>query len=195
MAEFTARLGGIEAAFRVAGDLAKAANGNTPSRLTFQRFVLAALLDEVLEAATARLRVMTRNRYELVRRREPGDQRSAGGLDLDVLDQNTGRQRPAHSLSGGEGFLASLALALGLSDVVQRHAGGIQLDALFIDEGFGSLDSEALELAIDTLKALQAGGRSVGIISHVDELKQQIPAGIRVEAGLSGSHVHIAGAP
>ncbi len=195
LAEFTARLGGIEAAFRVAGDLAKAANGNTPSRLTFQRFVLAALLDEVLEAATARLRVMTRNRYELVRRREPGDQRSAGGLDLDVLDQNTGRQRPAHSLSGGEGFLASLALALGLSDVVQRHAGGIQLDALFIDEGFGSLDSEALELAIDTLKALQAGGRSVGIISHVDELKQQIPAGIRVEAGLSGSHVHIAGAP
>ena len=136
---------------------------------------------------------MTRNRYALVRRLDPTDRRMAAGLDLDVSDAHTGRARPAHSLSGGEGFLASLALALGLSDVVQRHAGGIQLDTLFIDEGFGSLDNEALELAIDTLMALQNSGRSVGIISHVDELKQQVRAGIRVEAGLAGSTVQVIG--
>ncbi len=191
--ELQQHLGAIEAEFRVTGALAQIANGGTASRLTFQRFVLATLLDEVLEAATARLAIMTRNRYALVRRLDPTDRRMAAGLDLDVSDAHTGRARPAHSLSGGEGFLASLALALGLSDVVQRHAGGIQLDTLFIDEGFGSLDNEALELAIDTLMALQNSGRSVGIISHVDELKQQVRAGIRVEAGLAGSTVQVIG--
>ncbi len=194
LAEWAEQLGDIETQYRVTGALAQIANGvSTSSRLTFQRFVLATLLDEVLAAATARLQTMTRNRYELVRRLDPVDGRKAAGLDLDVTDAYTGRSRPAHSLSGGEGFMASLALALGLSDVVQRHAGGIQLDTLFIDEGFGSLDTEALELAIDTLMGLQAGGRSVGIISHVDELKQQIRAGICVESSLRGSTVRITG--
>jgi exonuclease SbcC len=184
-------LGDLEERYRVMGDLAAVANGRNGANLTFQRYVLAALLDDVLLQASLRLRAMSRNRYTLQRSQAVADGRRAAGLDLEVLDDYTGRVRPASTLSGGEGFLASLALALGLSDVVQGYAGGIQLDTLFIDEGFGSLDPESLDLAMKTLIDLRQQGRRVGIISHVDELKREIACGIEVRASPGGSSVHI----
>ena len=183
--------GAIEAEYRVVGHLAEVANGNNGRNLTFQRYVLAALLDDVLRAASERLAAMSRGRYRLQRREELADARRAGGLDLEVFDEYTGRSRPAGTLSGGEGFMASLSLALGLSDVVQGYAGGVQLDTLFIDEGFGSLDPEALDLAMKVLIDLQQRGRSVGVISHVEEMKQQIDVAIEVVQGVRGSHVRI----
>jgi exonuclease SbcC len=123
----------------------------------------------------------------LQRVREQGDQRMAGGLDLEVFDHDTGTTRPANTLSGGEGFLASLSLALGLADVVQSRAGGIQLDTLFVDEGFGTLDPESLDFAIRTLLDLQQAGRLVGIISHVTELRERIDVRLEVRPGVAGS--------
>ncbi|WP_454743077.1 AAA family ATPase [Cupriavidus necator] len=183
----------IEARFAVLGRLAEVANGNNPRRMTFQRFVLATLLDEVLEAASARLLAMSRGRYVLQRVREQGDQRSAGGLDIEVFDYDTGAARPANTLSGGEGFLASLSLALGLADVVQSRAGGIQLDTLFVDEGFGTLDPESLDFAIRTLLDLQQAGRLVGIISHVTELRERIDVRLEVRPGVGGSRAVLTG--
>ncbi|WER49742.1 SMC family ATPase [Cupriavidus sp. WKF15] len=179
----------IEARYAILGRLAEVANGNNPRRMTFQRFVLATLLDEVLEAASVRLLAMSRGRYTLQRVREQADQRSAGGLDLEVFDYDTGAARPANTLSGGEGFLASLSLALGLADVVQSRAGGIQLDTLFVDEGFGTLDPESLDFAIRTLLDLQQAGRLVGIISHVAELRERIDVRLEVRPGTAGSRV------
>ncbi|SIR38251.1 exonuclease SbcC [Aromatoleum tolulyticum] len=186
-------LGGIEDRYRVMGHLAAIANGDNSRKLTFQRFVLAALLDDVLRQASLRLKAMSCGRYTLQRRTDVADARKASGLDLEVFDDYTGRARPASTLSGGEGFMASLSLALGLSDVVQSYAGGIQLDTLFIDEGFGSLDPESLDMAMKALIDLQQKGRMVGIISHVDELKRQIDTGIEVSLGAAGSHVRIRG--
>ncbi|EYS97709.1 DNA repair exonuclease [Cupriavidus sp. SK-4] len=183
----------IEARYAVLGRLAEVANGNNPRRMTFQRFVLATLLDEVLEAASARLLAMSRGRYVLQRVREQADQRSAGGLDIEVFDHDTGAARPANTLSGGEGFLASLSLALGLADVVQSRAGGIQLDTLFVDEGFGTLDPESLDFAIRTLLDLQQAGRLVGIISHVTELRERIDVRLEVRPGVGGSRVLMSG--
>nr|WP_315595917.1 SMC family ATPase [uncultured Cupriavidus sp.] len=177
----------VETRYAVLGRLSEVANGNNPRRMTFQRFVLATLLDEVLEAASLRLLRMSRGRYALQRVREQGDQRVAGGLDLAVFDHDTGSARPANTLSGGEGFLASLSLALGLADVVQSRAGGIQLDTLFVDEGFGTLDPESLDFAIRTLLDLQQAGRLVGIISHVSELRERIDVRLEVRPGVSGS--------
>ena len=114
--------------------------------------------------------------------------RAAGGLDLEIFDQYTGATRAVSTLSGGESFLAALALALGLSDVVQGYSGGTRLDAIFIDEGFGSLDPEALDHAIRALKDLQQTGRLVGIISHVAELKECIDARLELTSSQSGSH-------
>ncbi len=184
MAQQSAELDGT---YGLIGGLAAAARGDNPQRLSFQRFVLAALLDEVLDVASTRLVEMSSGRYRLVRRTVPADQRRASGLELDVHDDWSGRTRPAATLSGGEGFLAALALALATADVVQRHAGGIRLDAVFIDEGFGSLDEEALDRAIDVLMALGRDGRLVGVISHVSELRRRIDCRLEVTAGRSGS--------
>jgi DNA repair protein SbcC/Rad50 len=185
--------GAIEAEYRVVGHLADIANGDNGRRLTFQRYVLAALLDDVLGAASLRLKAMSRGRYLLQRREDVADARRAGGLDLEVFDDYTGRTRPASTLSGGEGFMASLSLALGLSDVVQAYAGGVQLDTLFIDEGFGSLDPESLDMAMKALIDLQQHGRTVGVISHVEEMKQQIDLAIEVVQGVRGSRVRLKG--
>ena len=155
--------------------------------MSFQRYVLATLLEEVLVATTLRLTVMSRGRYEIRRKLLATDQRSAAGLDLEVFDQYTGSTRAISTLSGGESFLASLALALGLSDVVQSYAGGIRLDAIFVDEGFGTLDSEALDSALLALQDLQKAGRMVGIISHVAELRERVDARLELKAGRSGS--------
>ncbi|NMG00682.1 SMC family ATPase [Aromatoleum toluolicum] len=193
LADIRRELGDIEDRYRVMGHLAAIANGDNSRKLTFQRFVLAALLDDVLGQASLRLKAMSRGRYTLQRRMDVADARKASGLDLEVFDDYTGRARPASTLSGGEGFMASLSLALGLSDVVQSYAGGIQLDTLFIDEGFGSLDPESLDMAMKALIDLQQKGRMVGIISHVDELKRQIDTGIEISLGAAGSHVQIRG--
>lgn len=186
--------GAIEAEYRVVGHLSDVANGDNGRNLTFQRYVLAALLDDVLRAASLRLKAMSRGRYLLQRREDVADARRAAGLDLEVFDDYTGRARPASTLSGGEGFMASLALALGLSDAVQAYAGGVQLDTLFIDEGFGSLDPESLDMAMKALIDLQQRGRTVGVISHVEEMKQQIDAAIEVVQGAGGSRVRMRGA-
>ncbi len=164
------------------------ARGEEGDRVSFERFVQGAILDEVLISASERLRRMSKQRYALRRATVSTDLRKAGGLQLEITDSHTGRARAVSSLSGGEGFQASLALALGLSDVVQRHAGGIRLDTVFIDEGFGSLDSEALDLALRTLEDLNQGGRLVGLISHLEEVKARIPARLEVTPGPGGSH-------
>ncbi|BDU68477.1 nuclease SbcCD subunit C [Geothrix oryzae] len=173
---------------RAAASLARVARGEEGDRVSFERFVQGAILDEVLISASERLRRMSKQRYALRRATVSTDLRKAGGLQLEITDSHTGRARAVSSLSGGEGFQASLALALGLSDVVQRHAGGIRLDTVFIDEGFGSLDSEALDLALRTLEDLNQGGRLVGLISHLEEVKARIPARLEVTPGPGGSH-------
>jgi exonuclease SbcC len=178
----------LEARHALLRQVSDVANGANEQRMSFQRYVLATLLEEVLVAATLRLKVMSRGRYEMRRRVEAVNQRTAAGLDLEVFDHYTGSSRGVSTLSGGESFLASLALALGLSDVVQSYAGGIRLDAIFVDEGFGTLDSESLDFAIRALKDLQQAGRVVGIISHVAELKEWIDARLELKAGPEGSH-------
>jgi len=177
-----------EAEYQVLGDLAKISNGDNPLGLTFQRFVLGALLDDITIAATERLKLMSKGRYHLRRTMDRARKNAAGGLELEVFDTYTGFQRPVTTLSGGETFLASLSLALGLADVVQSYAGGISLDTIFVDEGFGSLDPESLDFAIKTLIDLQKDGRLVGIISHVPELKERIDARLEVLSTGKGSH-------
>jgi len=177
----------LRSRYSALGDIAKKANGDNPLRLTFQRFVLAAFLDNVLELASVSLRKMSKGRYHLRRAEESQDKRSAGGLDLVVFDAQTGVERAVSTLSGGESFLASLALALGLAEVVQHYAGGIKLDAIFIDEGFGTLDADALDLAISTLLELRHGGRMVGVISHVTELRERIQTQLEIQTTRQGS--------
>ena len=183
----------LEERYSLLKEVSEVANGANAQRMSFQRYVLATLLEEVLATTSIRLRVMSRGRYEIRRRIDPVDQRAAAGLDLEIFDQYTGTTRGVSTLSGGESFLASLALALGLSDVVQSYAGGIRLDAIFVDEGFGSLDPESLDFAIRALKDLQQAGRMVGIISHVAELKEWIDARLELKATQAGSVASFAG--
>lgn len=183
-----ARCTSVEERYGVVGRLAQVADGGNAQRLSFQRFVLASRLDEVLDVASQRLVKMTAGRYAL-RRREVVDHRGrAGGLEIDVDDNETGKVRAARTLSGGEGFLAALALSLATAEVVTAHAGGIRLDAIFVDEGFGSLDDEALDRALGTLLSLREEGRMVGVISHVAELRERIPVRLEVKRGDVGSH-------
>lgn len=171
------------------GRLNDLANGGEQGfkNVTFERYVLGAILDEVVYAANLRLQKMSRSRYSLERSDYTGGGRGKQGLDLAVMDAFTGQSRPANTLSGGETFLASMALALGLADVIQSYAGGIHMDTMFIDEGFGTLDPDTLELAMETLVQLQSSGRLIGMISHVPELKTRIPAHLEVTRGDEGS--------
>ena len=171
------------------GRLNDLANGGEQGfkNVTFERYVLGAILDEVVYAANLRLQKMSRSRYSLERYDYTGGGRGKQGLDLAVMDAFTGQSRPANTLSGGETFLASMALALGLADVIQSYAGGIHMDTMFIDEGFGTLDPDTLELAMETLVQLQSSGRLIGMISHVPELKTRIPAHLEVTRGDEGS--------
>ncbi len=182
-----------EQELQVVGKLSEVANGKNERRITFQRFVLSSLLDHVTLMANERLRRMSEGRYTLRRAEALADLRFSGGLDLEVFDSFSGEQRSVKTLSGGEMFLASLCMALGLADVVQSYTGGIRLDSVFIDEGFGSLDSETLDHAIETLVALQKGGRMVGLISHVPELRERIDVRLDVRPGRRGSTVHLVG--
>lgn len=169
--------------------LSKIANGSgyQGSKLSFSRFLLGRLLDEILQVASGRLAIMSEGRYQLTRKLDQSNKQSAFGLDIELVDAYTGQKRPVNTFSGGEGFLASLSLALGLSEVVQNNAGGIHLDTLFIDEGFGSLNDEALEQAINVLTALSGNGRLVAVISHVSELKERIDAQLVVRKTSKGS--------
>lgn len=179
----------LEAEYKVIGTLSEVANGQTGNKISLQRFVLSVLLDDVLIQASQRLTHMSKGRYQLVRKEDRAKGNKASGLELEVEDGYSGKTRAVATLSGGESFMAALSLALGLSDVVQSYAGGIKLDTLFIDEGFGSLDQESLDLAITTLIDLQATGRMIGIISHVSELKEQMHLRLDVMSGRDGSHI------
>ncbi|MEZ5110077.1 MAG: SMC family ATPase [Microbacteriaceae bacterium] len=187
-----ARRGGavaeLDAEHALIEGLANAVAGRAPNthRMKLEAFVLAAELEEIVEAANRRLAIMSGERYRLEHSDELAARGKQSGLGLAVLDQHTGRLRPTHSLSGGETFLASLALALGLAEVVSARAGGITLDTLFIDEGFGSLDGATLEIAMATLDDLRQGGRVVGLISHVEAMKEQIHAHLLVDVAPQG---------
>jgi exonuclease SbcC len=132
---------------------------------------------------------MTNSRYELERVTKVSDARTKGSLDIEVIDHYTGKKRSVKSLSGGESFKAALSLAFGLADIIQNYAGGFEIDTLFIDEGFGSLDTESLEQALMTLTTLTENNRLIGIISHVDELKERIDNQIIIEKGNQGSRI------
>ncbi|WP_187993071.1 AAA family ATPase [Vibrio harveyi] len=181
----------LEDEYKVFGTLYDVASGKTGSRISLHRFVLGVLLDDVLIQASQRLSLMSKGRYILARKTEGFKGAAGRGLDLVVEDSYTGKTRDVATLSGGESFMAALALALGLSDVVQSYSGGIRLDTLFIDEGFGSLDPESLDLAIQTLVDLQQTGRMIGVISHVSELNEQMAQRIDVEPSRLGSTVSV----
>ncbi|UZE95355.1 AAA family ATPase [Alkalimarinus alittae] len=183
----------LESEYKVYGTLSDVANGQTGNKISLQRFVLSVLLDDVLIEASHRLNNMSKGRYLLIRKEERAKGNKASGLELEVEDAYTGKTRSVATLSGGESFMAALSLALGLSDVVQAYAGGIKLETLFIDEGFGSLDQESLDLAIKTLIDLQSSGRMIGIISHVSELRDQMALRIDVHSSASGSHIFVKG--
>ncbi len=156
--------------------LSKTANGGFAGkeRLSFETYIQQVYFEKILYYANRRLYTMTGARYEMVRREAADNLSKKSGLDIDVLDHDNGKQRDVKSLSGGETFLASLALALGLSDVVQMTSGGVRLDAMFIDEGFGSLDEGTLDTAIEALLKIAEGDRIIGIISHVKELRDRV---------------------
>ncbi|KAA9111514.1 AAA family ATPase [Microbacterium rhizomatis] len=181
IAALTAEAGVIE---RLANSVA----GRAPNtrKMNLETFVLAAELEEIVAAANERLDEMTQGRYRLRHTDAKAARGAASGLGIDVVDAFTGQPRPVQSLSGGETFLASLALALGLAEVVTARAGGIRLDTLFIDEGFGSLDADTLDVAMRTLDELRQGGRVVGVISHVEAMKDQLPAQLTVRTGPHG---------
>ena len=180
----------IEEELTLLGLLADQVAGKIPPKVSLERFFLAQRLEEVLIAASQRMKVLSNNRF-ILRREELGKTDAAkAGLDLKVFDSHTGQERPVVSLSGGQMFLASLSMALGLAEVVQQRSGGVNLEALFIDEGFGSLDEETMQLALKVINELRAD-RMVGIISHVGELKDQIKERIEVTATDKGSHVNL----
>lgn len=177
-------------------NLAAAARGDTlggyENQVDLVSYVLGAEFERILQSASLHLDRMSEGRYGMVfsDHRAKGS-RSGGGLNLEITDTWTGEPREASSLSGGESFLASLSLALGLAEVVQANNGGIELDTLFIDEGFGTLDAETLDMVMGTIESLRDSGRTIGLISHVEEMKNRIPAQIVVEKGQNGSSVRV----
>ena len=183
----------LEKEYQITKELSGVANGNLEGKAKqeFVTYVLAYHFEKILQMANIRLNKMSNGRYEFLRPDYAINLQSAAGLDLEVFDTYTGKCRSAKTLSGGESFKASLALALGLSEVVSNRAGGVQIETLFIDEGFGSLDSESLEQAIGVLNDLKEGNRLIGIISHVNELKEKINNKIVIKKGSNGSSLSI----
>ena len=189
--EKIAKISDLSVTFGYVKDLENAAKGVNSERIVFEHYVLAAYFEDILVAANLRLSAMTNSRYELRKVSKVNDQRTKNSLDLEVLDQYTGKCRSVKTLSGGESFKAALSLALGLSDIIQQNAGGIEIDTLFIDEGFGSLDSESLDQAMKTLTTLTGQNKLIGIISHVSELKERVDNQIVIEKDHSGSKVRV----
>lgn len=175
--------------------LSATANGNIgsgKSKIQLETFVQMTFLDKVIALANKRLAIMSDGQYDLIRKTE-GDKQSQSGLDINVIDHYNGGERSVKSLSGGESFEASLALALGLSDVIANYAGGIKIDTMFIDEGFGSLDTDTLQKAFKALSSITEGNNKlIGIISHVDLLKEKINKQIKVtKKTCEGSSIQI----
>lgn len=189
----TADLEETSAAWERIRKLAELAEGATGEggKLSFDRYVMGAVFREIIDMANLRMEQMSGGKYELVHKVGAGRKNAKAGLEIEVLDNNTGLMRSSDSLSGGEKFFTSLALALGLSDVVQNHAGGKQMEALFIDEGFGTLSDEILDRALEVLEQLTDGDRLVGVISHVDRLDESIPQKILVRNGDKGSSIEM----
>jgi exonuclease SbcC len=185
----------LQARCQLVQGVAERCTGRAAPYISLQRWVLSAYLAEICRYANQRLDLMTSGRYQLRLSDEGGRGGRNAGLGLRVLDAYTGEEREVSSLSGGETFQASLALALGVADTVQAHAGGLHLDALFIDEGFGSLDPDNLQLAMDELDRLRSGGRMIGVISHVAALKERIRAGIAISAAENGSRATVCRTP
>jgi exonuclease SbcC len=179
--------------YLVVSNLSKTASGELSGKqkLAFEQYVQAYYFNQILNEANKRLKIMANGRFALLRKEEATNLKSQTGLEIVVLDHYTGRVRSVKSLSGGESFKASLSLALGLSDVIQSYAGGVEIDTLFIDEGFGALDTESLEQAIQTLVGLSEGNRLVGIISHVSEPKERLDRQIIVSKSHLGSSVTV----
>ena len=176
--------------------LSDTANGNISGKekIMLETYIQMHYFDRIIARANTRFMVMSGGQYELKRRLEAENNRRQSGLELDVVDHYNGTERSVKTLSGGESFKASLSLALGLSDEIQASAGGIRLDSMFVDEGFGSLDEESLRQAVQALTGLTQGGRLVGIISHVAELKEKIEKQIIVTKDRSGgSRVELRG--
>lgn len=172
--------------------LSDTANGEiSGKKLTFENYILAFYFEQIVAAANERFYRMTSGQYKLVRRKDGINGRAQGGLELDVMDFYTGKVRNVRTLSGGESFKASLSLALGLSDVIQLGAGGVEIDAMFIDEGFGSLDAESLDTAMRILESLAGDNRQIGIISHVSELRNRIERKILVTRKRQGSDLKL----
>jgi exonuclease SbcC len=176
-----------EEQYAVVGSLAKFAHGDNPHRMSLHRYVLSSMLDSVLSVASRNFMQMSNGRYLIKRRADVRDQRAHAGLDLAVLDHYTGGDRDVVTLSGGEKFLAALSLALALAEVVQGYAGGIRLESVFVDEGFGSLDDDTLDRAMQVFGDMREKGRLVGIISHVAELRERIDAKLEVISTRDGS--------
>ena len=184
----------VEESYKMLKSMSDTANGNLAGKdkVMLETYIQMTYFDRILNRANLRLLNMTGGQYELVRKKTASNQRSQSGLELDVCDHYNGSTRSVHTLSGGESFMASLSLALGLSDEIQMAAGGIHLDTMFVDEGFGSLDDETLSKAIKVLNGLTEGNRLVGIISHVTELKQCIDRQIVVtKDSVMGSRVEL----
>lgn len=178
---------------RVLSELAETARGSGDNvyKMSLNSYVLAARLEQVAAAASERLVSMSDGRYTLQHTDAKAARGAKSGLGLEVVDEWTGQRRDTATLSGGESFMASLALALGLADVVQQEAGGVDIETLFVDEGFGSLDEQSLEQVMDALEGLRDGGRVVGLVSHVAEMKQRISSQLQVIKGRNGSTVRI----
>lgn len=166
--------------------LSQTINGENPRKTSLERYVLQVYLQEVLQVANEHLQRLTKNRYQFELAETVGSYRGKTGLEINVYDDEAGMTRSAHTLSGGESFIAALSLALALAEVIQTQTGGVTIEALFIDEGFGSLDEEALEMAMEALETIENEGRMIGIISHVRELKERILQQIRIETEGSG---------
>lgn len=177
--------------YQIYANLERVACGQNEHYLSFERYILAIYFDEIIKYANLRLKRLTDNRYSFKRNSEKVKGQRQRGLDLVIYDFYTAHERDVTTLSGGESFKASIALALGLSDAMRIENGGIELETLFIDEGFGTLDEESLEMAIDVLNDLQSDGRLIGVISHVNSLKERINQQILVEKSNVGSQVKL----
>ena len=179
----------IEPSYQNYYDLYSLTSGNNALKLSFERYILAAYFEQILALANIRFQEMTNQRYKMLRKEEKGSRQS--GLDIVIQDYESGTVRDIKTLSGGETFKAALSLALGLSDMIQSFAGGIELDTLFIDEGFGSLDSDSLQQALHVLLHLRQSDKLIGIISHVQELKEQIDRQIVIKKENMDSYIEV----
>lgn len=170
--------------------LVQTVSGDSDAKLGLERYVLRAELIEILQVANEHLKQLSSGRYFLQLHKEASTYQKDTGLEIDVYDDNVGQTRSVHTLSGGESFIAALSLALALGEVIQNESGGISIDTLFVDEGFGSLDQESLAMEMGALENIESNSRMIGIISHVTMLQESIPYQIKVQAQGQGKKEH-----